>query len=129
MVELTSSLTTLIAALDNKDVSARELLAMHLDRIDQLDGVVNAVVTLAPDRAEIEATDIDQARANGADLGRLAGVPITIKDALATEGIRSTGGAVELRDFVPDIDAVAVAKVRNEGAVVFGKTKCAPLVW
>lgn len=122
MVELTSSLTTLIAALDNKDVSARELLAMHLDRIDQLDGAVNAVVTLAPDRAEIEAADIDQARANGADLGRLAGVPITIKDALATEGIRSTGGAVELRDFVPDTDAVAVAKVRNEGAVVFGKT-------
>ena len=122
MVELTSSLTTLIGALDNKDVSARELLAMHLDRVDKLDGAINSVVTLAPERAEVEAAQIDQARASGEQVGRLAGVPVTIKDALATEGIRSTGGAVELRDFVPDTDAVVVDTVRTEGAVVFGKT-------
>ncbi|MCH9802436.1 amidase [bacterium] len=122
MVELTSSLTTLIAALDNKDVSARELLAMHLDRVDELDGAINSVVTLAPERAEVEAAQIDQARASGEQVGQLAGVPITIKDALATEGIRSTGGAVELSDFVPDTDAVVVDTVRTAGAVVFGKT-------
>lgn len=122
MVELTSSLVELVAALENKDVSAQELLAAHVERIDKLDGPVNAVATMAVERAQAESAAVDDARTTGAALGRLAGVPITVKDALATEGIRSTGGAVELSDFVPEDDAVAVASVRGEGAVVFGKT-------
>ena len=101
MVEATASLTELIQALQTSEVSASELLATYLERIERLDGPTNAVVTLAADRASAEAKAIDQARAKGDPLGMLAGVPVTIKDALATEGIRSTGGATELRDFVP----------------------------
>ena len=52
----------------------------------------------------------------------LHGLPITIKDAIETEGIRSTGGAVELTDHVPDADAPAVARLKDAGAIVFGKT-------
>ena len=122
MVEATASLTELIQALQTSEVSASELLATYLERIERLDGPTNAVVTLAADRASAEAKAIDQARAKGDPLGMLAGVPVTIKDALATEGIRSTGGATELRDFVPATDAAVVQTIRNEGAVVFGKT-------
>jgi len=122
VIDPTSPLTDIVAALDARVVSAAELLEAHLDRVERLDPSVNAVVTLAPERARAEAATIDHARAAGEPVGALAGVPITIKDALATEGIRSTGGATELADHVPVEDAAAVASVRQAGAVVFGKT-------
>ncbi len=122
MVDLTAPLTQLVAALERGDVSARELLDLHLDRIEQLDGPINSVVTLEPERARAEASAIDDARAGGRTVGPLGGVPITVKDAIATAGIRSTGGAVELRDHVPTADATVVDTVQRAGAVVFGKT-------
>jgi amidase len=122
MVEPTAPLTDIVAALEAGEVSARELLDAHLDRVARLDGPINSVVTLEPERALAEAAAVDDDRANGRPVGPLAGVPITVKDAIATEGIRSTGGAIELRDFVPDVDATVVDSVRRAGAVVFGKT-------
>lgn len=122
MIDATSPLVALTAALENRSVSARELLDHHLDRIEQLDGPINSVVTLEPERARAEAAAIDEARAVGRPVGPLAGVPVTIKDAIATAGIRSTGGAVELGDHVPVVDATVVAGVRDAGAVVFAKT-------
>ena len=122
MIEPTAPLTTLIAALETGEASACELLDMHLERIDRLDGPVNSVVTLEPERARAGAAAIDEARAAGRDVGPLAGVPVTIKDAIATAGVRSTGGATELRDFVPEVDATVVDTVRRAGAIVFGKT-------
>lgn len=122
MVAPTSPLTEITAALGRGDVGAVELLDAHLERIERLDREINAVITIDADRSRAEAQRVDDARAQGQAVGALAGVPVTIKDALATEGIRSTGGAVELRDHVPEHDAVAVAKIREAGAVVFGKT-------
>ncbi len=122
MVELTASLTEMIAGLESREVSACELLDLHLDRIERLDGPINSVVTFETERARAEARAIDEGRAGTTELGALAGVPITIKDAIATEGIRSTGGATELQSHVPSADATVVAKVRSAGAVVFGKT-------
>ena len=122
MVESTAPLTELVAALESSDISARELLDLYLARIERLDGPINSVITLAPERAHAEAAAIDEARANGRNLGPLAGVPVTIKDAIATEAIRSTGGATELRDHIPDVDATVVGQLRQSGAVVFGKT-------
>src|SRR3954468_18491821 len=121
-VQGTSTATELVAAIKSKSVSSRELLATYLDRIERLNGPVNAVVTLAAERAEAEAAAADEATARGAALGPLHGLPTTIKDAIATEGIRSTGGAVELTDHVPAADAPAVARLKSAGAVVFGKT-------
>lgn len=122
MGELTEPLTALIDALDGREVSARELLDDHLARIERLDAEVRAVVTIDPDPARARAASIDEARASGRAVGLLAGVPVTVKDAIATAGMRSTGGAVELRDFVPDVDATVVERIRDAGAVVFGKT-------
>lgn len=122
MLDATSPLIDLIAALHARDVSARELLDHQLDRIEQLDGSINSVITIETRRAHDEARSIDEARAAGRAVGPLAGVPVTIKDAIATAGIRSTGGAIELRDHVPAIDADVVTSVREAGAVVFAKT-------
>lgn len=109
-------------ALRAREISARELLAAHVRRIEQLDGQINAVVTLDAERALVAADTVDQRRVAGTAQGSLAGIPITIKDAIATAGLRSTGGAVELRDHVPTEDAAVVATLRSEGAIIFGKT-------
>ncbi len=121
-LDLLASATTLLAALEVREVSARELLAAHVERIERLDGEINAVCTLSLDRAVEEAGAIDDARVRGGAMGPLAGLPVTVKDAIATEGIRSTGGATELRDHVPERDATVVRSIRDAGAVVFGKT-------
>jgi amidase len=116
------SATRQAAAIRAGDLSSEELLDLVLDRIDRLNPEVNAVVTIDPDGAREAAQAADAALARGEPLGPLHGLPITVKDALATAGMRSTGGAVELGDHVPTQDATAVARARAAGAVVLGKT-------
>ena len=79
------------------ELRSRELLELYLDRIERLDGDVNAVVTLDADRARAAADAADAVVARGDELGPLHGLPVTIKDAIETEGIRSTGGARRAR--------------------------------
>jgi amidase len=112
----------LARSIREREISSRELLEAFVGRIERLNGTVNAVVTLDLERARAAATRADDAIERGEPVGPLHGLPITIKDALETEGIRSTGGAVELTDHVPTVDAVAVARVKAAGAIVFGKT-------
>src|SRR4051794_9605686 len=121
-IDATASATELAAAIRRKQVSSRELLDAFIDRIDRLDGKVNAVVTRDIDRARAAAKAADDATARGDAIGVLHGLPVTIKDAIATEGIRTTGGAVELKDHVPAEDATVVAAIKQAGAIVFGKT-------
>ena len=118
----TRSATELAAAIANKEVSSRELLDLFASRVERLDEPVHAVVTLDLDRALDSAAKADDATARGESFGPLHGLPITIKDAIETEGIRSTGGAIELTDNVPTEDAPAVASLKRAGAIVFGKT-------
>jgi amidase len=118
----TQDATSLAAAIARKEVGSRELLELYLDRIERLNPILNAVVTLDVDRARAAAAAADEATARGDSAGPLHGLPITIKDAIEVEGVRSTGGAVELTDHVPAADAAAVAQLKAAGAVVFGKT-------
>ena len=122
MLDLTSPFRDFLTALDHREISARELLGLHLDRIAERDPDIGAVVTVDAERAAQEAAVVDDARAVGKTVGTLAGLPITIKDAIATAGMRSTGGAIELADHVPDEDATVVRRLRDAGAVIFGKT-------
>ena len=112
----------LAAGIRSGRFTSRELLELYLDRIDRLNRPVNAVVTLDAERARAAADAADAALARGDSLGPLHGLPVTIKDAIETEGIRSTGGAVELTDHVPPHDAPAVARLKEAGAIVFRKT-------
>ncbi|MGA0035941.1 MAG: amidase family protein [Ilumatobacteraceae bacterium] len=116
------SATDQLTALQSREISAVELLDEHVERHKMLHSRLNAVVTTDIERARQQAAKIDDARSNGVDLGPLAGLPMTVKDALATAGMRSTGGAIELTDHVPTEDAAAVAHARNAGAIIWGKS-------
>jgi amidase len=114
--------TELLRMLRDKEVSSRELLLHHLHRNEQLHPQLNAIVTLDVDGAFEASAAADERRIAGVAHGALDGLPMTVKDALALKGVRSTGGATELADHVADRDAEAVARVKDAGAVVFGKT-------
>ncbi len=112
----------LATAIREGEVASREVLDHLLDRIEKLDGPINAVVTLDRERAVAEAKRADDATARGDDLGPLHGVPITVKDAFSTAGMRTTSGAPMLAEHIPDTDAAPVAALRRAGCIVFGKT-------
>jgi amidase len=116
------SVIDLVRSLDEREVSSRELLDALAQRIEQRNGEVNVVVTLDLERARQQAGAIDEARAAGRPVGPLGGLPMTVKDSLMTEGLRTTSGAPELAGFVPDRDAEPVARLKAAGAVVFAKT-------
>ena len=109
-------------AVREKEVSAVEVVEMHLRRIEAVNPTLNAVVTLAAERAMDEARAADSRQAAGDPLGALHGVPVTIKDSIETAGIRSTGGTMGLAHHVPERDAPVVARLREAGAIVLGKT-------
>jgi amidase len=121
-LEPTSSAGQLADAVRSRRISSRELLEAYLARIERLNPTINAVVTLSPERAFEEADRADADTARGRFAGPLHGLPITVKDAIETAGIVSTGGAVELVGHVPKADAPAVDRLRRAGAIVFGKT-------
>jgi amidase len=112
----------LAEAIRNRKVSSRELLDLYLQRIADINPSINAVVTLDAERAMEQAGAADDRTARREILGPLHGLPITIKDAIEVAGLRSTGGATALSNHLPEVDAPAVARLRQAGAVVFGKT-------
>ena len=125
MVKLAySSATRLAAALRAGEVSSRELLDLYLRRVEEANPAVNAVVTLDVERARGLAAAADDALARGEPVGPLHGLPITIKDTIETEGLRTTAGAPWLAGHVPSQDATAVSRLKAAGAIVFGKTNC-----
>ncbi|MDP2291562.1 MAG: amidase family protein [Actinomycetota bacterium] len=110
------------AAIREGRLGSEELLDLMLARIAAVDPAVNAVCTLDEGTARLRCRAADEATAHGQSWGPLHGLPITVKDAIATAGIRSTGGARALEHHVPERDAQAVAALKQAGAIVFGKT-------
>jgi amidase len=108
--------------LHNRDLSARELLDAFLARIHRINPQLNAIVTLAEERAAADAARADEAAARGATLGVLHGLPVAIKDLADTAGIRTTYGSPLYASHVPDADAPHVALLKAAGAVILGKT-------
>jgi amidase len=93
-----ASATELVAALSEREISSRELLESYLGRIEWLNPAINAIVTLDVERALADADAADRAIAQGQSRGPLHGLPITVKDCLATAGLRTTAGAAVLAD-------------------------------
>lgn len=123
MIDLsTATATQALAALQAREISSEELLDAQLARIEKFNPDVNAVVALDVERARALAREADQATTRGESRGPLHGLPITIKDLYATEGLVTTSGYVPFKDFVPDADAAGVAALKKAGAIVFGKT-------
>lgn len=110
------------AAVARRKLSAREVLAAHLASIGRLNRSINAICTLAAERALAEAAALDAVLAPGAPAPPLAGVPVAIKDIVPTAGIRTSFGSALMADFVPAEDAVIVQRLRRAGALVVGKS-------
>ena len=108
-------------AIRSGQVSSVELTTRMLNRIQQHNGKLNAVVALAPDAVD-RARAADEARARGDWWGPLHGVPCTIKDTFEVAGVTTTAGSPALRNHVPTRDAAVAARLRAAGMVVLGKT-------
>jgi len=114
-----ADLATVLAA---GEVSAVEVTRAHLDRIAAIDGDVHAFLHVAGERALGAARRIDERRAAGEPLGPLAGVPIAVKDVLATKDLPTTCGSRILEGWIPPYDATVVRRLIDAGLVVLGKT-------
>ena len=114
--------TELVEAIRAKKVSPVEVADAVLERIDALNPVLNAVVTVTGELARQNARSAEQAVMRGDHLGPLHGVPYSIKDLTATKGIRTTFGSKIFEHHIPDEDAVLVERLRTAGGVLVGKT-------
>jgi len=110
-----------------RQVSAVEVLDAYLAQIARHNSQLNAICTLDENNARTRAKQADEALAKGENWGALHGVPITIKDIYETAGLRTTAGYIPLKDYIPQQDATAVARLRAAGAVIIGKTNMAEL--
>src|SRR6195952_2736504 len=123
MTDLTRlSASALAEKLAAREVSSVEAVRAHLDRIEAVDADVHAFLHVAGENAVRTAAEIDERRASGEPLGPLAGVPIAIKDVLATQDMPSTAGSKILEGWIPPYDATVVRKLREAGLVPLGKT-------
>lgn len=117
------SAVALAGMIARRELSVAEVVSAFLARIDEVNGAVNAVVSLR-DRDEImsEAVAADARLVTGIEPGPLYGLPIAVKDLALTRGLRTTFGSRIFADFVPEEDEYFVERLRRAGALIVGKT-------
>ncbi len=104
------------------EVSAVQVARAHLDRIAEVDAQVHAFLHVDAEGALAAARAVDEARAAGAQLGPLAGVPVAVKDVITTKGIPTTAASKILQGWRPPYDATIMTRMRDAGLVMLGKT-------
>ncbi|HTS54774.1 MAG TPA: amidase [Burkholderiales bacterium] len=118
--------TELARRIRGREVSCEEVMRAHIDRIERVNPAVNAIVTFIPDQALAAARAADAALARGhapaSQAAPLFGLPVAHKDLALTQGIRTTFGSPLFRDFVPEMDALIVERLKAGGAITLGKT-------
>ncbi|MDE2361264.1 MAG: amidase [Hyphomicrobiales bacterium] len=117
-----ASAATLAEMVRTKRIGAVELLDLYLRRVERLNPRINAVIAQQADVARKHAAQRDAETAKGESRGALHGVPMTVKEAFDVPGLASTWGMPALRDNIAARTALAVERLENAGAVVFGKT-------
>ena len=116
------SATDLVRALRARELSAAELLEHFAERCARVNPALNAVVATSFEAARAQARAADAALARGDAPGALAGLPVTVKDAIEVAGMPTTCGAPELAKHVPERHADSAQRLADAGAVIFGKT-------
>lgn len=116
------SATTLARRIRERELCSEEVVQAHLRRIEIVNPRLNAVVQLAGEQALENARMADAALAHGQPIGALHGVPFTVKDWIDAAGLPCTGGDLAFRTRVPTEDATVVARMRQAGAILLGKT-------
>ncbi|MEO6147557.1 MAG: amidase, partial [Sulfuriferula sp.] len=112
----------LAQAIHSGDISSVEVIEAHLKQIARHNHELNAIVALDAERARQQAREADIAHARGESWGPLHGVPFTAKDFYETAGLRTTAGFKGLANNIPLGDATVVARMRQAGAILLGKT-------
>ncbi len=116
------SATQLASLIETRQVSPEEALHAYLDRIEQVGPKVNAYITVCADEAVQQARQAGQEIQQGRYRGPLHGIPVAVKDQVHTTGILTTDASNIRADFIPTEDATVVAKLKEAGAVIIGKT-------
>jgi len=117
-----SSAAEIADALARREVSSVEVTQAHLDRIAAVDGDIHAFLHVDAEGALAAARRVDDRRAAGEELHVMAGVPIAVKDVMATKGLPTTCGSKILEGWVPPYDATLVSRLRAAGMPILGKT-------
>src|SRR6185436_16196577 len=118
----------LAAAIRRKRLGSVELLEFYLKRVERLNPKLNAIIVLDEKRAREQARKADRAAAKGDWKGPLHGVPMTVKESFDLEGHPTTWGRVDMKDNIAKKNALAVQRLMDAGAVVFGKTNVPALL-
>ncbi len=105
-----------------REVSCVEVMTAYLAQIDRINPIVNAIVSLQPEKALAGAAAADAALARGDEVGPLHGLPIAHKDLVPAKGLRTTKGSPIFKDWIPDEDALIVERLWTAGAICIGKT-------
>ncbi|MFI9261164.1 amidase [Streptomyces sioyaensis] len=114
--------TDLAARIRTRELSPLEVVQAHLDRIEETNPKLNALVTVTAEQALVAAKAAAETVLHNRPLGPLHGVPFTIKDSLDSAGVRTMRGSHLFADHVPDRDATSVARFKAAGAIPIGKT-------
>ena len=118
----TWSALQIVSALQDKQVTAREVTEAALARLDAVNPQINAVIDEMPEQALIAADEVDQLVAQGKELGALAGVPVTIKVNIDQTGFANTNGLRIQKDLIAQTDNPVVTNLCKAGAVIIGRT-------
>lgn len=121
-IHVYSTAREMASAVAAKEISARELLELHLTQIDRVNPQVNAVVSMDPERSRAAAAEADARTASGEPLGPLHGLPHAFKDTHEVAGWTTTFGSPLRKDYVPKRDELIAERIRAAGVVVLGKT-------
>jgi len=122
LCDLTGS--ELAARIAGSEVTATDVVESSLRRIEAVDDEVRAFLTRTPEVALERAAELDAHRGTGAPQHAVAGIPLALKDVLATQGIRTTCGSLILEEYVPPYECTAWARLSGHGSVLMGKTNC-----
>lgn len=121
--------TAMAAAIRRKQLSPLEITRAILGRIERFNPALNAFVTITADAALAQAKEAERAVMRGETLGALHGIPVSLKDSMATSGVRTTFGSKVFTSFVPTEDAPLVERIKRAGGIVVGKTAMPEFAW
>ncbi|KKQ93402.1 MAG: Glutamyl-tRNA(Gln) amidotransferase subunit A [candidate division CPR2 bacterium GW2011_GWC2_39_10] len=116
------SLLQAIEKLENKEISSEELTRSSLLVIENKEKDINAFITVTSEESLKAAKIVDQKRLKGEKLGKLAGIPVAVKDNFSTKNILTTAGSQILSNYIPCFDSAIVNKLKDQHAIIVGKT-------
>lgn len=116
------SIKELVSKIQNKEISCEEVVSYYIKNIKEKEDHINAFISLQEEKALKKAKELDEKIKKGDKVGKLAGIPIAIKDNLCTNGVNTTCASKMLEDFVPPYDATVIKQLQQEDAILIGKT-------